>query len=178
VSCPEDAPIWVKHAFGEISREPIGAHFEEVIRAWLELEKAYGFKLGSKALTTTNRPIEVKDWVRDGRGRSMAVRPIPDLPKFQAGWWKWWTALQLSWCGSWCGRRGEPLPPPEGGGWEKLVVPGQNGLLSVVATLYWWGYEEKKRGILSRSAGWEEAATDVVCVLQGLKDSSNIASVL
>jgi hypothetical protein len=142
--------------------------FEEVVQAWLELEERYGFVLGSSALKSQYRPVEVKDWIGDGRGRNMAVRPISDIGIFEEGWWKWWTGLQPTWRGIWKGRAG--TPPPEDGSWEKLVMPGQNRMLSVVATLYWWGYAEKERGLVETSAGWEEAAKDVLSVLRELKD--------
>ncbi|KAJ7615075.1 hypothetical protein DFH06DRAFT_1013683 [Mycena polygramma] len=170
--CPVDAPPWVKDAYQEISREPIGPRFEEMVDAWLRLEKSYGFVQGNGTLRTKDpkdRPGEVKEWVRDGRGRTMAVIPIPNRAAFEQKWWKWWTALQPSWRGSWRGRSSSAPCAPQGGGWESLAVPGRNGLLSVVATLYWWGCAEKKDGIEARSAEWEEAAAEVISVLRALR---------
>ncbi|KAJ7893223.1 hypothetical protein B0H13DRAFT_1474817, partial [Mycena leptocephala] len=163
-TCPEGAPGWVKNAYREISREFIGAAYEEVVEAWIELEKLYGFVVGNNTLKGGERPKEVTQWVRDGRGRTMPMIPITDLGKFENGWWKWWTALQPSWRGSWRGRTESARGKPADASWEKLAVPGQNGLLSVVATLYWWGYAEKKAGMDARSTGWEDAMKEVVAV--------------
>jgi hypothetical protein len=156
--------------FAQISGEAIGPRYEEILKAWLDFEKKHDFALGSSALRAQHRPQEVHEWIRDGRGRSMAVRPIADVAKFESAWWKWWSALQPSWRGTWRGRTGAAPALPPGGDWEKLAVHGQNGLLSVVATLYWWGFAEKKKeqGVDARSAAWEEAAGDVLCVLRGL----------
>jgi hypothetical protein len=41
-----------------------------------------------------------------------------------------------------------------------------------VACVYWWGCAEKKGGLAMRSAAWEEVATDMIWVLQGLVKSS------
>lgn len=46
-------------------------------------------------------------------------------------------------------------------------MPGVNGVLSVVAALYWWGCAEKKLEELP-STGWLEAVGDVVWALDCL----------
>ncbi|KAJ7016359.1 hypothetical protein C8F04DRAFT_924426, partial [Mycena alexandri] len=151
-TCPSDATAWVKHAFAQVSRESLGAQFDEVLEAWIELEHNYGFVVGTSAssFSRVKRPQEVTEWIRDGRGRQVEIWPIANMAKFQQAWWAWWRALQPSWH--------VPLPeqeePPAGvtgeKEWGKLRVPGQNGLLSVVAALYWWGVAES-----ARSREWE-----------------------
>ncbi|KAJ7875687.1 hypothetical protein B0H13DRAFT_2347995 [Mycena leptocephala] len=82
----------------------------------------------------------------------------------------WWTSLQPSWCGAWHGRTGAAPALLLGSEWGKLAVFGQNGLLSMVAMLYWWGFAEKKKGVAASSDGWEEVALDILNVLQGLEE--------
>ncbi|KAJ7604804.1 hypothetical protein DFH06DRAFT_1020601, partial [Mycena polygramma] len=168
----DDAPAWMLHAFGELTREPIGQLFETLVTAWVELERSYAFAFGTAALKATHRPAEVKKWIGDARGKTLAVVPITNMGKFVESWWKWWTVLQPSWRGSARGQReGPPAVAPDAD-WSQLVVPGQNGLLTVMTTLYWWGCAEKGTGMAERSQGWEEAARDVLSVLNGLRHRS------
>ncbi|KAJ7605235.1 hypothetical protein DFH06DRAFT_1020351, partial [Mycena polygramma] len=161
---------WFKHGFEEVSREELGGLYHEVLEALIDLERSYGFVFGTEKVKGVGRPSQVTEWIRDGRGRTQAVRAVPDVPKFSREWWTWWSSLQPEWRGSWRGRATQP-PPPENAVWEKLRVPGQNGVLSVVATLYWWGCAEKGLGMATRSADWEEAATDTLWALRALKRS-------
>ncbi|KAJ7831671.1 hypothetical protein B0H13DRAFT_1479171, partial [Mycena leptocephala] len=138
--CPGDAPTWFQNVFGQISGEDVGALYEEVLDAFVKLEKSNEFRQAG-GLPKAPRPAQVTDWIRDGRGRSVAVRPIDDLAKFEREWKGWWTALQPSWEGE----RGKAETLPEGADWGKLASPGQNGILSVVAALYWWACAEKGR---------------------------------
>ncbi|KAJ7602641.1 hypothetical protein DFH06DRAFT_1023575 [Mycena polygramma] len=143
-----------------------------LVTAWVELERSYAFAFGTAALKATHRPAEVKKWIGDARGKTLAVVPITNMGKFVESWWKWWTVLQPSWRGSARGQReGPPAAAPDAD-WSQLVVPGQNGLLTVMATLYWWGCAEKGTGMAERSQGWEEAARDVLSVLNGLRHRS------
>ncbi|KAJ7017138.1 hypothetical protein C8F04DRAFT_907552, partial [Mycena alexandri] len=154
--CPLDAPAWVGNAFAQISGKDIGEHYEEVLDAWLGLERKYGFTAGSSnsSFSRVARPQEVTDWIRDGRGRSVGIRAIANLEAFEKTWWAWWTALQPAWRKP---AQGQLSPPAAPGmmDWGKLIVPGQNGLLSVVAALYWWGVAEKEAGRSARSSGWD-----------------------
>ncbi|KAJ7646084.1 hypothetical protein DFH06DRAFT_997880 [Mycena polygramma] len=165
--CPPKSAPWFEHGFTEVSREDLGARYEELLKAYIDLERGYGFALGTKALKGPDRPSQVQKWIRDGRGRTQAVREIANVDAFEKQWWSWWSGLQPAWRGAWRGQTALP-PPPENADWEGLAVPGQNGLLSVVATIYWWGCAEKEKGMSSRSAGWEEAVTDVIWVFRGL----------
>ncbi|KAK7006051.1 hypothetical protein R3P38DRAFT_2556461, partial [Favolaschia claudopus] len=61
---------------------------------------------------------------------------IGSVVKFEQNWWQWWAKLQPHW-------RVRDRGPSERfivkKDWESLRVPGQNGMVSVLATLYWWG---------------------------------------
>ncbi|KAJ7825522.1 hypothetical protein B0H13DRAFT_1657908 [Mycena leptocephala] len=167
VICPSAAPPWFRHGFGEISREDIGELYEGLLEAYVQLEKHYGFVTKQKGVSREGRPTQVDDWVKDGRGRTMQLRPIGDLNSFETSWWRWWTSLQPEWRGAWRGRTTTGTAVVLGAQWEKLAFPGQNGMLSVVATLYWWGCTEQVRG-MPPSNGWQEAITDTTWVLKCL----------
>ncbi|KAJ7173537.1 hypothetical protein C8R46DRAFT_870792, partial [Mycena filopes] len=142
-TCPPDVPPWVAHAFAQLSGTAAGKTFEEVLQAWLLLERKYGFVAGAtnSSFSKVKRPQAVTDWVRDGRGRTVEIRQIGDVAKFGDEWWGWWRALQPKWRAHRDGER--PEEPAGNTDWGKLVVPGQNGLLSVVAALYWWRVAEQ-----------------------------------
>jgi hypothetical protein len=167
VTCPQATPAWFRHGFGEISRENVGELYEELLEAYVKLEQHYGFVTKQKGVSREQRPTQVDDWVKDGHGRTMQLRPIGDLQSFERDWWHWWTSLQPEWHGAWRGRTTKATAVVPGVQWEKLVFPGQNGMLSVVATLYWWGCAEQARRVTA-SNGWQEAVMDTTWVLKCL----------
>jgi hypothetical protein len=167
VECLGDAPNWFRSVFTEISREEVGGLYEKMLEAFVQLEKSRGFKQGGSGLPTAGRPTQVSDWIRDGRGRTLAVRPIHDVRKYEEVWWVWWTALQPEWRGAWRGRAQNECAVPEKADWGKLGQAGQNGVLSVVAALYWWACAEKARDT-KPSKGWEEAVVDTTFVLRAM----------
>ncbi|KAJ7890037.1 hypothetical protein B0H13DRAFT_1626490 [Mycena leptocephala] len=167
VTCPVEAPKWFQLAFKEISREDVGVVYEEMLAAFVALKKSNSFVQGS-GLPKAGRPVQVSDWIKDGRGRSLKVRPIDNLEKFESEWWSWWNSLQPPW-------RGTPetrtKTVEEGAEWGRLGSGGQNGVLSVVAALYWWAHAEKSQG-LSLSGGLQQALADTTWVLQSMTKSS------
>ncbi|KAJ6479198.1 hypothetical protein C8R47DRAFT_983627 [Mycena vitilis] len=163
-SLPPSPPPWVTKVFEQMSAEWIGSQFDELLQSWVELEQSYNFALGDSKLTATDRPVEVQGWIGDGRRRP---RTVTNVVTFQTKWWKWWAGLQPKWRGSIMDTPARA--PPADADWTCLTVPGQNGMLTVVATLYWWGCAEKKKRQGARSEGWEKAAADVALVLKSLK---------
>jgi hypothetical protein len=169
-TCPEGAPVWFQSAFAEITREEVGVKYDAVVQAWVDLEQMSGFAKGSKGLAAAGRPTELSDWIRDGRGRAKKMMKIDDLGRYQEQWWTWWMKMQPRWR---VGTDGHPTRPAEyGSGWGGVDALGQNGLVSVVATLYWWSHADKVAG---RTSGWagsnslDRAMADTLWVLQALK---------
>ncbi|KAJ7457582.1 hypothetical protein B0H11DRAFT_1738353, partial [Mycena galericulata] len=162
-ACPEDAPAWFSNAFAQISREDVGPEYRSLLEAYIALEQGYGFESEGR-LSPRGRPAQVSEWIRDGRGRNKSVLAIPKMEVFEAKWWDWWAGMQPAW------RRrdatGKPVRSEEyGQDWGGLVAPGPNGLLSVVAALYWWACARK-------SEGWYAAVADTLWVLEGLNAAS------
>ncbi|KAJ7470058.1 hypothetical protein B0H11DRAFT_1731058 [Mycena galericulata] len=170
VLVPPSAPAWFADAFGQVSEVEIGPTYLEVLKGFVELEAMYGFEKGSAnaKLSAVERPRQVAEWIRGGRGgRKKAPPAIPAVDAFAVQWWSWWTGMQPAWREQ---ANGKPVRVEAGGEeWGELVCPGLNGFLSVVATLYWWGCAEKAGVEGKISAGWEEAAADVIWVLRSLK---------
>ncbi|KAJ7802506.1 hypothetical protein B0H14DRAFT_2385399 [Mycena olivaceomarginata] len=167
VLCPDDAPVWFRNGFREISREALGAQFEALLLAYIALERRNGFAADGKPKGlkgTAPRPHQVTDWIRDGRGRGQSMRAIPDISEYQKIWWAWWAGLQPEW-------RKVGDVDSSGGEWGSLAAPGPNGMLSVVASIYWWGCAEKALGQVTRSEEWGKAAADTIIVLRGLQNT-------
>ncbi|KAJ7678452.1 hypothetical protein B0H14DRAFT_2238840, partial [Mycena olivaceomarginata] len=143
VSCPVDAPTWFQKGFTEVSWRTLGPRYEEVLREFIAMEESMGFASDGKMKGlkgTATRPSQVGDWIRDGRGRTQAVRAITDIDAFETTWWAWWNSMQPDWRALWSSEGARVVPV--GADWGPLAAAaatGQNGMLSVVATLYWWG---------------------------------------
>ncbi|KAJ7429178.1 hypothetical protein B0H11DRAFT_1769443, partial [Mycena galericulata] len=173
-TCGEDAPPWLQHAVGEVSRAKIGPKYEELLSIFVDLETAY-CELGMSGgkLSVKERPRQVTEWIKDGRGRTKEILGIANVGVFEEKWWKWWKGMQPEWRGIGGDGRGDGPPEEDAGRWEGLVAPGQNGLLNVVATLYWWACAEKAGPEGTMSTGWEAAVADVTWVLRGLKAAAS-----
>ncbi|KAJ7225379.1 hypothetical protein GGX14DRAFT_329506, partial [Mycena pura] len=162
-------PAWFKERFAELTRIDLGVAYTEVVQGLVELEQSYGYRDTDTKLPTKHRPKQVAVWFKEGRKwKDKSGMRINDTRSFADGWWMWWESMQPQWrVQPDCGRL---LREDVGGrGWGGLVAPGDSGLLVVVATLSWWGLEEKTGGAHKMSARWTEAAADVLWVLKGLK---------
>ncbi|KAJ7060738.1 hypothetical protein C8F01DRAFT_987960 [Mycena amicta] len=168
-SLPTVARSWLANVLDEVSGKALGEQFLELVKGLVDLERGYGWRNGLGRLATSSRPQQVHNWINNYRKATPAKCGIPDLAAFMSEWWAWWKANQPRW--RMYDERNRPLrttgEPPKDVQWEKLVVPGQNGMTSFVAALYWWGCKEKEGGSLS--ADWVEAVNDVMWVLAGLK---------
>ncbi|KAF9044029.1 hypothetical protein BJ165DRAFT_1528604 [Panaeolus papilionaceus] len=116
-----------------------------------------------KRLPARFRPTVVKDWVARGRTRNKAWRPKDLVPtEFKTEFWTWWTSLQPEWRVD----NGAVITGRVDGDWSPLVVPGVNGVLSVVAALFFWGLEAQDKRA-PRDA-WLVAVRDCTTAFQKL----------
>jgi hypothetical protein len=88
---------------------------------------------------------------------------------YTTGWQVWWDSLQPAWRtkdaeGAWSvsGDYGDG-----GKEWGSLFQWGQNGILNIVASLYFWGVAVRESTPELQSV-WEECVLDVVWMLEGL----------
>ncbi|KAJ7678248.1 hypothetical protein DFH06DRAFT_975852 [Mycena polygramma] len=176
--CPSDASAWFQGVYGEITKAELGDTYNGLLRLLIGVERSYGFIVGSpRGLTSTNRPIQVSKWVGQGRGlrggwMSNGVGPtIDSVAVFDAEWWKWWGAMQPGWRVKDVGTPGRftrgTYAAADKANWASLRHPGQNGIVSLVATLYWWGKAVQKGGREERES-WAEAVADVKWMVKGL----------
>ncbi|KAK7018521.1 hypothetical protein R3P38DRAFT_2784330 [Favolaschia claudopus] len=180
--CPEDAGEWFQGVYVEVVVEPVGDCFNNLLVAWADLERAYLWVkkplTGRSSLSAANRPSQVALWIGAGRGlrggpMSKGAGPtIGSVVKFEQNWWAWWASLQPPWRVRDAGHP-ERFSREEYGAktsedWDTLRAPGQNGMLSVIATLYWWGVKLKDKVDGEEKRSWVEAVCDVKWMILGL----------
>ncbi|KAJ7688252.1 hypothetical protein B0H17DRAFT_1135708 [Mycena rosella] len=152
----------------EVSHEKLGTEYEGLLHEFAELKESYGYESKGATLSKKGQPAAVSEWIKDKCRRSKSLIAIADVDMFEKDWWGWWTGLQLTWRA--VGEDGRPAWGGEMvGGWDGLVCLGQKGMVSVVATLYWWGYAEREKGAKEMLDVWRAVVVDVRWVLGGLK---------
>ncbi|KAJ7044912.1 hypothetical protein C8F04DRAFT_1250155 [Mycena alexandri] len=165
-ACPEKAPAWFVDAHAQMSHTALGPHFNAVLAAWIRVEAASRFEHGPTKLSAKNRPKQVANWIARARAKS-AGTTVHDPVAYAKEWQLWWDSLQPEWR-----TRDEDQGWSVSGGyggdgkeWGPLFHWGVNGVLSVVASLYFWGIacaDEDSKSM------WESAASDVGWMLEGL----------
>ncbi|KAJ7707872.1 hypothetical protein B0H14DRAFT_2415488, partial [Mycena olivaceomarginata] len=163
--CPTNAPTWFVDGRSRVTEVDIGPHYEAVVVAWTRIEEASRFEQAPTNLPSKHRPKQVTAWI----GGRRTVRPdVADPVEYTAQWQMWWDSLQPAWRrresdGTWSTTGGYG----EGGReWGPLYQWGVNGILSLVASLYFWGcaiYEQ-----VELRTQWEQAISDVVWMLEGM----------
>ncbi|KAJ7040218.1 hypothetical protein C8F04DRAFT_948711 [Mycena alexandri] len=181
---PAGAAGWFTDCYTEITAVNLGSVFNNLLAVYIAIERGYNWeKGGGSSLGGTGiRPKQLTQWVGAGRGlrggsMSKGAGPsIDSLAVFDDAWWRWWGKLQPSWRrpqGDKPGRFERNTYPASKGEWSAIRHPGQNGLLGVIATLYWWGKAVKKEGEREDRESWTEAVSDVKWLLKGLVASES-----
>ncbi|KAJ7073669.1 hypothetical protein C8F01DRAFT_1360496 [Mycena amicta] len=160
-ACPaEVVESWATDAWKELTATLLGATFWQLLEHWVALETAYQWKTGTAYLQARVAPS-------NGPG----ITAIGNIGVYDKSWWAWWNECQPSW------RKINGDRPvredPAGHLWEGLAVRGKNGLLTVIATLSWWGQAMVKDGRTQVSRSWLDAIDDVSWVLQELLKDHN-----
>ncbi len=118
---------------------------------------------GYEKLGTLKRPQAIGAWIQ--RARAPAYRPaITNVKQYTEDFSVWWQSLQPEWRRSLCGAG--PYLLQQDGDWTHMRrFSGINGLLSVVAALYFWG--DVVRGTPATKT-WLAAVADVSFVFGNL----------
>ncbi|KIL55417.1 hypothetical protein M378DRAFT_36637, partial [Amanita muscaria Koide BX008] len=103
-----------------------------LVLKWEALEKAS--ICTDKSLPSMSRPPSVGDWIKRARSHTWCPN-IVDIQQYQEQFWKWWKILQPKWRKS----SDKLLDANLGSDWSTLHAFGKNGLVSVLASLYFWG---------------------------------------
>ncbi|KAK6992781.1 hypothetical protein R3P38DRAFT_3429464 [Favolaschia claudopus] len=165
VACPPKAPDWFADARTVLTKQDLGVHYQAVIAAWTRMEEASRFEHSPTNLPAKFRPKQLGPWITRGRRTEFSVE---DPIEYSAQWQAWWDSLQPAWRkrgtdGCWEVENGYG----EGGReWGSLYQWGVNGVLTIVASLYFWGRAVGDRAELRRV--WESAVLDVVWMFEGM----------
>jgi len=155
-------PPWLTSALSMLGSEELGEGWKSLIQTWANFERKED-NCTPGVLGSTHRPAIVCDWIQ--RARSTSYRPvIKSTSEFQATFMKWWEGLQPDWRLS---TSGQIITSNVSGDWGSLQRAGRNGILSVVAALFFWGLALKEAPDADR-AGWNMASKDCLRVLNAL----------
>jgi len=83
------------------------------------------------------------------------------MASYESEFKAWWSVLQPEWRKS---SSGEIHFSKVDGDWEVLHRPGLNGILSVMAALFFWGVSLQE----DSRTGWNDAVSDCLVVLTAL----------
>ncbi|TRM58352.1 hypothetical protein BD626DRAFT_410626 [Schizophyllum amplum] len=141
LGCPDDAEPWFKANYALLNRPELGDEYTRLLNAWVTLEQKHDFVMGkgSKNRVTVPKPDVLQSWIASGRTRSRKQPVVVNIEVFAAQVVTWWGALQPEW--RQLDDAGLPMATRRvRGDWgQPLDVHGQNGMLSAVACLGWWG---------------------------------------
>ena len=156
-----NAPKWFISAIAKLQATTIDERFSTLIHTWAAFEVKENYEELLK-LDSKHRPNVIGDWIQRGRSEKW-VPPGFDASKFEKQFRQWWFHLQPAW-------RRETDQDVAWGSIDSdlshLKRPGTNGLLNVIAGLFFWGSHVKKG-----SSGWDQYVVyvnDVQAVLSGL----------
>ncbi|KAJ7061134.1 hypothetical protein C8F01DRAFT_987627 [Mycena amicta] len=171
---PSNAGSWLTdELWKQFAAEPLGVDWNHLLLALVELESGYNWETSAKGLLTAFRPKQIGEWVNSGRKADVKYRNVGNEATFGGNWWTWWVTMQPAWRELVDGTPKREMD--EGANWGGMVVPGKNGMLSVIAGLYWWGYS-MRRQCVRLWARWKDAVRDVVWVLERLTDVAGAAN--
>jgi hypothetical protein len=152
-----------------MTKEHLGCHFNAVLAAWIRVEAASKYESGPTTLSKTGRPEIITRWISRLRGKRACDTTIEDPAAYAVTWQGWWDTLQPKWRkkdadGAWSVTGGYGV---NGNEWGPLYQWGVNGMLSLVASLFFWGCAVRQSDDEMYSL-WEKAVLDVGWMLEGL----------
>lgn len=159
-SASNGRPLWINNAVSILQTTKLGPEWDLLLSNWLKFEERTQFQEGGLRLGAKRRPLLVANWIQYARNPTFHAE-IKNVAAFAADFSAWWQGLQPGW------RRAnsDDQTPRQAEEWDSIRRPGLNGLLSVVAALFFWG--SAVQSTAARSV-WLEAAKDVSFVLEQL----------
>ncbi|KAK7042098.1 hypothetical protein R3P38DRAFT_2511411 [Favolaschia claudopus] len=163
--CPPKAAPWFVEAYKAMTNAEFGSNYQALVAAWTRMEAASRFEHGPSNLPARLRPKPIGVWISSSR-RTEPI--VTDPTAFATQWKTWWDSLQPDWRkkdkdGCWS------ITDGYGGGgreWGPLYQWGVNGVLSVVASLLFWG--RAVQGNPELRCVWDDAVTDVTWMFEGM----------
>ncbi|TFY77852.1 hypothetical protein EWM64_g6164 [Hericium alpestre] len=162
-----DASSWPV-LFSKALKFLLGLDFSDgwrlMLAAFFKHEEKHGFSPGGGRpwLNAKGRPAVIAEWIQ--WARAWCTYDIGDTDAMAQAFWTWWRALQPP---AHLEKDSMALKPATSDlSWEKVDVAGQNGLLSVVAALAFWGMAIRGSEEVEDEKSWEDAVADVTSVLK------------
>jgi hypothetical protein len=175
---PKNTPQWLCDAVGNLALEDLGNNYKSLLEALIRVEAAHGFPDDTMGgVSAKLRPGVVAMWIRGARGQKTKKPPVikpRDMLAYSDSWQAWWDTLQPSWRTKDAGGKWR-ITQEYGDDWTPLEFLGANGVLSVVASLYFWATNMRMLSSVHGEAWfveeenkWDKAVQDVVWMLEGL----------
>ncbi|KAJ3492554.1 hypothetical protein NLJ89_g11211 [Agrocybe chaxingu] len=125
---------WFEKAKGQFRAVPFGEPWLRLLEEWEAFQEEVNAFADNRMLSAKRRPKSIALWI--GRARNPTYRPSNPNPKIDETDYKaWWMGLQPEWRVV----KGRVVNSSMEGDWSCLQLPGVNGVLSVIAALFFWG---------------------------------------
>ena len=156
-------PAWFSTllAMLQSSDNPLGERWTELVWLWVTFEQKEGFKQRGKLSPKKCLDI-ISEWIQWAHS-PMWQPVITNVSMFEKSFHMWWLSLQPKWRLS---KKGEILTQKMDGDLDGLRKLGLNGLLSVLAALFFWGRIAQNN--TKQRKGWIGHVEDCILVLCGL----------
>ncbi|KAJ3854267.1 hypothetical protein EV368DRAFT_80784 [Lentinula lateritia] len=162
----DNARRWFSSAF-EYLNQDISKEYVDLLRIWVEFERARDWTSSNKSLDCRDRPKVLSKWITNCRyersGNEPDLTKKDDLVQFSKSFTRWWDNLWRPHSSAEIAARDTQK------GWQFLDRSGKNGWLSVLACLKSWGMaltEKDKLGPLGDE--WCNIIKDALLVLSEL----------
>ncbi|KAF5342740.1 hypothetical protein D9758_015909 [Tetrapyrgos nigripes] len=170
---------WFYKAFHFLN-DDLGIQYRNLLENWVILERNREWSQGlkSRSLDAKYRPREVSRWIGGARYRDSVKRTCiasERIIDFTKDFWQWWCNLQPEWRPT---IEVDTVAKPrvlttndENKSWKKLNVAGQNGWLSLIVCVKWWGLALQSQACNAPAAwkeDWEQATDDLLGSLEGV----------
>lgn len=144
------SPTWFSSALTMLRSEELGPTWLHLVSLWEVFERKHDFKPadGRPKLSSTCQPSCIGEWMKNARRpswRPVVNEKISFNSQFEADFSAWWAILL-----------------PEKSTASCIAKPGVNGLLSIVAALFFWGSSG------GQSSAWAKSLKNVVEALTEL----------
>ncbi|PPQ80261.1 hypothetical protein CVT24_006601 [Panaeolus cyanescens] len=116
----------------------LGREWNDLLAAWSAFEERSAYaELGR--LPATGRPPLISKWIKNARSEKWLPKKF-NVKQYQEVFTSWWASLQPAWRIE----NGRIVEERLEGDWGILKMSGTNGIVSVVAALFFWGIQGHK----------------------------------
>ncbi|KAJ3528740.1 hypothetical protein NMY22_g9283 [Coprinellus aureogranulatus] len=173
--------FWFTLAEEHLRSFDLGEEWTELVDLWVPFEASMGYGRGSKCvMSAAGRPDEWQKWkskVWQGTRRYDKLPQIDSAAELGVTFAKWWHSIQPSFRVTTGPFPSSDYSPPKtilGDPWAPLRKSGENGFLSVMMLLGWWGHAANTTTSQweddSRPA-WRRLVSDVMGVVKAMSNT-------